>query len=99
MTEMFEVSPLSPVREWAIARSGCGIVSALHNMDDGEHEALGQQGRADAQDLARRLGHPTAARRAVEVERLHLVGDPRRLRQAAGAPGDAGPHLARLRAA
>src|SRR5215213_9508863 len=59
MTEMLEVSPLSPVREWAIARSRCGI-SALHHVDGGPDEVFGQQGRANAQDLARGLRHPAA---------------------------------------
>src|SRR3954463_7782645 len=95
MTEMFEVSPLSPVREWAIARSGCGI-SALHDMDGGGHQVLGQQGRADADDLTCRLRHPTAARRAIEVKRLNLVADARRLGQAVGPADHSGPHLARL---
>src|SRR3954470_3829195 len=96
MTDMLEVSPLSPVREWAMARSGCGI-SALHDMDGGGHQVLGQEGRADADDLACQLRHPSAARRAVEVERLHLVADARRLGQAVGPADHANPHLAGLR--
>src|SRR4051812_46132025 len=98
MTEMLEMSPLSPVREWAMARSACGI-SALHDMDGGADQVLGQQGGADADDLARRLRHPAAARRAIEVERLHLVPDARRLRQAVGPADHPDPHLARLRRA
>src|SRR3954468_15294043 len=96
MKDMLEVSPLSPVREWAMARSGCGI-SALHDMDGGGHQVLGQQRRADADDLACRLRHPAAARRAVEVERLYLVADARCLHQAVGPADHADPYLARLR--
>src|SRR4051794_1159606 len=96
MTEMFEVSPLSPVREWAMARSSCGI-SALHDMDGGGHQVLGQQGRADSDDLTCRLRHPTAARRAVEVERLHFIANARRLSQAVSPPDHADPHLAWFR--
>src|SRR5690349_15178585 len=98
MTEMFEVSPLSPVREWAIARSRCGI-SALHDMDGGPHQMLRQQGRADADDLSRRFGYSAAARWAVEVERFYLVGDTSCLAEAVGAAHDPDPHLARLRRA
>src|SRR3954454_14553070 len=95
MTDMLEVSPLSPVREWAIARSCCGI-SALHDMDGGGHQVLGQQGRADADDLTCRLRHPTAARGAIEIERLNLVADTRRLGQVVGPADDPNPHLAWL---
>src|SRR5687767_2228420 len=90
---MFEVSPLSPVREWAIARSR---ISALHVSDGGLGQALREEHRADGDHLLGRLRRTAAAGRAVEVERLHLVADAHRVRQAVGPTDDPGPHLRRL---
>src|SRR5690242_4439089 len=93
MTEMFEVSPLSPVREWASSRS---FISDLQVLDRGRDARARDEARGHRDDLARRLPGAPAARGAVRVERLDLVPDAYRLLHAGRAPRHAHPHLVRL---
>src|SRR5882757_7969837 len=88
---MFDVFPLSPVREWAISRSF--MASRLHETDDRRRKLTRQQHGGDRDDIARRFPGATTAGRAVGVERLDLVADPDRLAQAFGTAGDANTHL------
>src|SRR5450432_1879279 len=88
---MFDVFPLSPVREWAISRNF--MASRLHETDDRRGKLARHQHRGDRHDIARRLPGAAAAGRTVGIEGLDLVADPDRLAQAFGAAGDANAHL------
>src|SRR5689334_12017813 len=93
MTEMLQMLPLSPVREWAMSRS---FISSLHQRDAELRRALRNKTRGDRDDLARRFPGAAAARRTVGVERLDLVADLDGLTQRLGAAGHAHAHLVRL---
>src|SRR4249920_204062 len=86
MTEIFDVLPLSPVREWAISRS---FTSCPHEADLRPRQFTRQQYRGHRNHVARRLPRAAAGGRAVGVERFDLVADPDRLAPIFGAPGDA----------
>src|ERR1700716_1445702 len=88
---MFDVFPLSPVREWAISRSF--MASRLHETDDRLRKLPRQQHGGNRDDIARRFPGAATTGRTVGVERLDLVADPDRLAQAFGAAGDANAHL------
>src|SRR5947209_5904343 len=94
MTEMFDVLPLSPVREWANARSFIG--SGLENRKLRLRGIFREQRRGDRDYLARRFPGAATAGRPIGVERLDLVADARRFRQGIGAADDADAHLVRL---
>src|SRR5918994_7081732 len=93
MTEMLDVLPLSPVREWAIWRS---FISALHVVNSGADEVAWNVGRENADHFASGLRHPSSAGRPVGVEGLDLVADPHGLVEAVGAPHDANADLVGL---
>src|ERR1700692_3870635 len=94
MTEMLEVLPLSPVREWAISRSF--IASAPYKPDSRFREFARQQYRRHRDDIGRRFESAAAGRRAVGVERFDLVADFHRLAQVFGTADDAHAHLVGL---
>src|SRR5690349_10362249 len=93
MTEIFDVFPLSPVREWAISRS---FTSSLHKADLWPGAFSRQQHGSHRNDLARRLPGATAGRRTIGIERLDLVADPDCFAQTLGAATDANAHLVGL---
>src|SRR5947208_13052236 len=72
ITEIWDVSPLSPVRVWASSRS---CISGHLVADVGARLFLREQRRNDGHDLARGLRRTSASRRAVGVQRLDLVAD------------------------
>src|SRR6185295_10863059 len=90
ISETLRIAPLSPLCEWLMARSFMSRHLAAHGARDQltRHERGG-----DRKYLARRLGGPAAAGRAVRVERFDLVADspgvPDRLR----ARGHSQAHL------
>src|SRR6476469_4972405 len=90
MTEILEMLPLSPVREWAISRS---FTLRSHKSHLRLCQLARQQHGSDRHHVARRFPRTAARGRAVGIERLDFVADPDRLAQVLGAPGDAHPHL------
>src|SRR3954471_24432827 len=90
MTEILEMLPLSPVREWAISRS---FTLGSHKSDLRLCQFAWQQHGSDRHHVARRFPRAAARRRTVGIERLDLVADPDRLAQVFRAPGDAHAHL------
>src|SRR5258707_2422613 len=90
MTEILEMLPLSPVREWAISRS---FISRSHEAYLRLRQFARQQHRRHRDHIARRLPRPAAGGRAIGVEGLDLVADPDRLEEIFGAPGHANAHL------
>src|SRR6185503_12984735 len=90
MTEMLEMLPLSPVREWAISRS---FMSGSHEPDLRLGKFAGQEDRGHGDDVARRFPRAAAGRRAIGIERFDLVADPDGFTEVLGAPGDAHAHL------
>src|SRR5690348_2602719 len=94
MTEMFEILPLSPVREWAISRSF--IASRLDKSHMRLCQSARQQHGSDRDHIARGFPGTAAAGRAVGVERLDLITDANGLAQVFSAAGDAHAHLVGL---
>src|SRR6267154_720702 len=90
MTEILEVLPLSPVREWAILRS---FISRSHEADLRLRQLARQQHRRHRNHIARRLPRPAAGGRAIGIERLDFVADPDRFAEIFGTPGDANAYL------
>src|SRR6266478_10256557 len=91
---MFEVLPLSPVREWASSRSFIAYPSTECTV--GVSECAREQHRGRSDDIARRFENPTTGRRAIGVKRFDLVADSNRLTQAFGAARNAQAHLVGL---
>src|SRR5580692_6750847 len=91
MTEILEILPLSPVREWAISRSF--MPSTPDELHLRFRQLARQQHGSDRHDIARRLDSPAPAGRAIGIKRFDLVADPDGFTQVVGAPGDANAHL------
>src|SRR6478736_3882563 len=87
---MFDVLPLSPVREWAISRS---FTLCPHKADLRLRQLARQQDRRHRDHVARRLPRAAAGGRAVGIECFDLVADPDCLAEVFSAPGDADAHL------
>src|ERR1700749_2203046 len=94
MTEILEILPLSPVREWAISRSF--ITSAPDKLNLGPRQFPRQQHGGDCHDVTRRLDSPAPAGRTVGIKRLDLVADPDGFAKIVGAPGDANAYFVGL---
>src|SRR4051812_16308813 len=90
MTEILEMLPLSPVREWAISRS---FTLGSHKSNLRLCQFARQQHGRDRHHVARGFPRAAARGRTVGIERLYLVADPDRLAQVLGASGDAHAHL------
>src|ERR1700761_133594 len=94
MTEILEMLPLSPVREWAISRS------FMTSSSDEAHLRRGaiarQQDGGDRNHVARRFERAATTGRTIGVERLDFVADPYRLAQILGAAGNADTHFIRV---
>src|ERR1700743_241732 len=94
MTEILEMLPLSPVREWAISRS------FMASSSDEAHLRRGaiarEQNGGDRSPVARGFERATAPGRTIGVERLDFVADPYRFAQIFSAAGNADAHLIRL---
>src|ERR1700709_1020041 len=90
MTEILEMLPLSPVREWAISRS---FTSGSHETDLRLCQLAWQQYRGHRNHVARRFPGAAAGRRSIGIERLDLVADPDRLAQILGTARDAHAHF------
>src|ERR1700712_5614085 len=90
MTEILEMLPLSPVREWAISRS---FTSRSHEANLRLLQLARQQHGCARDDVARRFPGAAAGRRTVGIERLDLVADPDRLAQILGTARDAHAHF------
>ena len=88
---MFDILPLSPVREWAISRSF--IFTPPRTRTCGFASSRGSRTEATATDVARRFPRAAARGRTVGIERLDLVADADRLAQAFRPPGNAHAHF------
>src|SRR5215471_2360654 len=93
MTEMLDVSPLSPVREWAISRTF--IRHASKNCTVGFTSARGKRTEATA-TTSRRLPRPSTTGWPVGVKGLDLVSDTHGLRHAVGAADYSDANLVRF---
>src|SRR5450830_1315461 len=90
MTEMLDMSPLSPARECAMSRSS---ISVLLEMDSRRDQFARQQRRQYGDDFARRFGGAAAAGRAAGVERFDFVADAYGFAPAGGSACDADAHF------
>src|SRR5512133_3238152 len=78
MTETMGGLPLSPGREWAIARS---FISGLHRLDGWGNRRAREERRDDRDDLPGRLPGSAAAGGAIGVQGFDLVTDQHRFLQ------------------
>src|SRR4051795_3505100 len=93
MTEICDVSPLSPVRAWASSRS---FISGHLVADDRADSILRNQRGDHGDHLLGLLPRAATAGGTIGVECLHLVADADRLRQGFRAAYDSNADLGQV---